>query len=159
MSQAYSYADIESFVSRFWLDPQTGLPAKCYTTPYAYSATFAALAQNGVQTQQIQIQANADFICLDIAIRANIAAAQNESTMTAAFVRLLITDTGSNEQWTNTAQDVENYCTNGQRQTSLPYPRIVQGRSSLQLQATNYAPVAETYSFDIMLEGVQVRRY
>jgi hypothetical protein len=155
----YSYADIESFVSRFWLDPQTGLPAKCYITPYAYSTTFAALAQNGVQTQQIQIQANADFICLDVSVRANIAAAQNESTMTAAFVRLLITDTGSNEQWTNTAQDVENYCSNGQRNTPLPYPRIVQGRSSLQLQATNYAPVAETYSFDVMLEGVHVRRY
>jgi hypothetical protein len=49
---------------------------------------------------------------------------------------------------------------NSQRAVYLPYPRIIQGRSSLSLQATNYSPGGgETYSFDIILEGVHVRAY
>jgi hypothetical protein len=151
---SYSMADIESFVARFWPGRKT------YITPYAYPATFTALAQNGQQTQNINIQANADFLLLGIAFRANIAAAQTESSVTAPFVRMLIVDTGSNEQFTNAAVDLEAMYRNAQRSVYLPYPRIIQGRSSLSLQATNYSPGAgETYSFDIILEGVHVRAY
>jgi hypothetical protein len=152
-TNAYSMADIESFVARFWPGRKT------FISPYAYPATFTAIAQGGQQTQTINIQANADFLLLGIAFRGNIGAAQNESTITAPFVRMLIVDTGSNEQFTNSAVDLEAMYRNGQRLVSLPYPRIVQGRSALSLQATSYAPTNETYSFDIILEGVHVRAY
>ena len=151
--QTYSYADIESFCARFWPG------ARLYITPYAYPITFTALAAASSATGQINIQANADFVLLGIAFRASVAvAAQTESSMTAPFVRLLITDAGSNEQFTNSAVDLEAAYRNGQRVVSLPYPRICQGRSVLQLHASNYS-AAEAYTFDVILEGVHVRAY
>lgn len=157
--KSFSMTEIEGFVSRFWTDPATGGPAQVYIEPYDYSATFTALAQAGNQTQAIQIQANADFLCLAVLFRFNVGAAQNMSTVTAPFVRLLVTDTGSSQQWTNTAQDLLNYGSTIYQDETLMYPRIVQGRSSLQLQLTSYAPTAETYSGDVMLRGVHIRRY
>jgi len=56
------------------------------------------------------------------------AAAQNVSTKTAPLVRMLVTDSGSNEQFTNVAVDLENYSTNGNIINSLTYPRIISGR-------------------------------
>ena len=106
----------------------------------------------------INIAANADFVLLGIHHRAQIGAAQNTSTKTAPFVRALITDSGSNEQFTAQAVDLENYSTNGQIVNNLAYPRIIAGRSTLNISVTNYAPTAETYtSLDVMLEGVLVR--
>ena len=82
------------------------------------------------------------------------------STKTAPFVRLLITDSGSNEQYTAQAVDLENYSQNGIGAHTLPYPRIVSGRSTLTIQATNYAPTAETYTtLDVFLEGLLIRAY
>lgn len=128
-------------------------------TPYAYSATFTALAQNATQTLAININANADFILCEMSARAAIGAAQNQSTVTAPFIRTLIVDTGSNEQFSNQAVDVINYMSSAQKDNPLPYFRIIQGRTALNITVTNYAPVAETYSGEVFLSGVQVRAY
>lgn len=128
--------------------------------PYGYSSTFLGLAQNATQTNVLGITANADFILMGIYHRAQIGAAQNVSTKTAPYARLLISDTGSNEQFSAQPVDLENYGTNGGDSRILPYPRWIGGRSSLALQLTNYAPTAETYtSIDVFLEGVLVRAY
>ena len=154
MNVQYSITDIEAFAARFY----QGRPL--LLTPYGYSTTFAALAQNAVATNIINIAANADFMFLAINHRAQIGAAQTVSSKTAPFVRLLITDSGSNEQYMNAAVDLENYSQNGVGAHSLPYPRIVAGRSTLTVQASNYAPTAETYTIlDVFLEGMLVRAY
>lgn len=128
--------------------------------PYGYTATFAALAQNATQTQIVNITANADFVLTAIRHRAQIGAAQTVSNKTAPFVRMLVTDTGSNEQFTAQAVDLENYSQNGDAVQSLPFPRFIGGRTSLTVQATNYAPTAETYTtLDVFFEGVLVRTY
>lgn len=128
--------------------------------PYGYTATFAALAQNASQTQMLSVTANADFVLTSIAHRARVAAAQTVENKTAPFVRILITDSGSNEQFTAQAVDLENYSTNGVGDKFLPMPRWIGGRTALNIQATNYAPTAETYStLDVFLTGILVRRY
>lgn len=153
--QAITPRDIEAFVSRMYKD---GRQFTC--VPYAYTTTFAALAQNGVATNQINIAANADFVLLEIRHRAQIGAAQTVSTKTAPFVRMLVTDSGTNEQFTAAAVDLENYSTNGPGERPLFYPRFLQGRTSLSVQVTNYAPTAETYtSLDVVFAGVLVRTY
>jgi len=137
-----------------------GPEARLTVVPYAYPIQFVTLAQNASSTAQLSITANADFVWLGLAYRAAIAAAQNVSTKTAAFLRLLITDSGSNEQFTSAAVDLENYSTNGGDARDLPYPRWIGGRSALTFQLTNYAPTAETYSsIDILLSGVLVRKF
>jgi len=153
----YSFLALQAWISALYNMNGGG---NLFITPYGYTATFLALAQNAVQTQQVAITANADFVLTGVKHRAQIGAAQTVSTKTAPFVRLLITDSGSNEQYTAQAVDLENYSRNGVGQNDLPYPRFVPGRTSLTLQATNYAPTAETYtSLDVFLQGVLVRRY
>lgn len=126
--------------------------------PYAYPVTFLALAQNVNATQQLQIQANADFLITDVSFRAQIGAAQTVSTKTAPFVRMLVTDSGSNQQFTNAAIDLENYASNDAKIRMLPFPRLVQGRSALTVSVTNYSPGAgETYtSLEIVFNGVEI---
>jgi len=150
-----SLSEINAFVAQHWQDP-IGNPLRCFVSPYAYSVTFSSLAQSTSATQQLTIQ-NIDFVLLEMSFRANIGAAQTESSITAPFVRLLVTDNGSGEQFSNSAIDLEALLSNGQKESALPYPRILQGKSTLSLQATNYAPTAETYSFDVVFSGVQVR--
>ena len=150
--QRYSFLDIQSFASQIY----GGKPL--LMVPYAYTVTFTALAPGAQQSQSLSITANADFILTALRYRASIGTAQNVSTKTAAYARVLITDSGSNEQFTNAAVDLENYSTNGGDSRDLPFPRFLQGRTALTFQMTNYAPTAETYStIDLFLEGVLVR--
>ena len=150
----YSFLDIEAFASRFYGG------AKLLITPYAYNITFLALAQNTSATATLNIAANADFIMLTARTRAQIGAAQLVSTVTAPFVRMLLIDSGSGEQFTQQPIDLLNYGGIDVCEHNLPYPRIIAGKSTITMTVTNYAPTAETYtSLDVMLEGVQVRAY
>jgi hypothetical protein len=152
-SSSYSIADIEAFASRFYQG------RSLLITPYAYTITFSALTAGATASQVINIAANADFMALMFHHRANVAAAgQTVSNKTAPLVRLLVTDSGSNEQFTNAAVDIENYSTNGNIINDLPYPRIVSGRSTLTLQVTSYE-ASQTLNLDISIEGVLVRAY
>lgn len=155
MSSKFSPSDVMDFVRAIYGAQRVNI------VPYGYTVTFTALAQGAQQTAQLNITGNADFILTEIKARSGISAAQNVSTKTAPYVRLLITDSGSNEQFTNAAVDLENYATNGDSEAGgLPYMRFIAGRTSLTMVATNYAPTAETYAtIDIFLEGVLVRAF
>ena len=152
-SDQNSFADIEAFASKFY----QGRPL--LLTPYGYNLTFSSLAAGTSATQTVNIAANADFIITTLHHRANVAAAgQNVSTKTAPLARILITDSGSNEQFTNSAVDLENYSTNGNIINHLPYPRIVSGRSTLTVQLTSFE-ASQTLNIDVFFEGVLVRAY
>lgn len=148
----YGPLELQSFLAQFYDG------AKLTVVPFAYSATFTGLAPAAVANQIITIAANADFLLLAIHHRASInAAAQTVSTKTAPFVRMLITDQGSSESFTNTAVDLETYGQNDAKPNALPFPRLIGGLTSLNLQVTNYS-AAETYLLDVYLEGLRVRK-
>ena len=152
-SQSFTIGEIEAFVSKFY----AGRPL--LLTPYGYNLTFSSLAAGATATQSLNIAANADFVALTVHHRANVAAAgQNVSTKVAPLARILVTDSGSNEQFTNAAVDLENYSTNGNIIKTLPYPRIIPGRSTLQVQLTSYE-ASQTLNVDVFFEGVLVRAY
>lgn len=152
-SEAYSIADIEAFASKFYQGRALLL------TPYGYNLTFSSLAAGTSATQTVNIAANADFIITGLHHRANVAAAgQNVSTKVAPLARILITDSGSNEQFTNSSVDLENYSTNGNIINKFDYPRIVSGRSTLTVQLTSYE-ASQTLNIDVFFEGVLVRAY
>ena len=154
-NQHYSLLEIQAFANQIY----GGRPL--IIVPYGYSLTFTSLAQNATATQQLSITANADFILTGIMYRASIGSAETVSNKTAAFVRMLVTDSGTNEQFTNAPVDIENYATNGASQVGgFPYPRFISGRTALTVTATNFSgAVAQTYSFDLYFEGVLVRTY
>lgn len=149
----YSIESVQRFIAPSYRGRQIGL------LPYAYSLTFTSFAQNATASQQLSIQASADFLLLGVKYRAQIGTAQTISNKTAAFVRMLITDNGSGEQFTASAVDLENYCANGRTEAGvLPYPRLIAGRSSLTVALTGYQPTAETYTtIDLLFEGVNIR--
>lgn len=148
----YEPTILEAFLSRFYEGRQLTI------VPYAYSAVFLALAPATTANQIITIAANADFCLLAIHYKAWLGVTQVVGTKQTAFCRLLITDTGSSESFTNTAVDLENYAQNDAKCNALPYPRLIGGLTSLNLALTNYAPLAETYTgIEIFLEGVRVR--
>ena len=152
-STSYSIADIEAFASRFYQG------RALLITPYAYTITFAALTAASTQSQVINIAANADFMALMFHHRATVSgAAQTVSNKVAPLVRILVTDSGSNEQFTNAAVDIENYSTNGNIVNDLPYPRIVSGRSTLTVQVSSYE-ASVSLNLDVSIEGVLVRAY
>lgn len=151
----YTIPNLKSFLAPLYKGRQVGI------LPYAYPMTFLALTQAAVQTQQLQIAANADFCMLGLKYHAQIGAIQNVSTKTVAYVRALITDNGSGEQITSAAVDLENLANNGPHGVgsgAFPYPRLLAGRTSLTVQLTGYQPTAETYTtIDLLFEGLQVR--
>ena len=108
-SESFSISDIEQFASRFY----GGRPL--LLTPYAYNTTFTTLTQSTTQTATVNITANADFILTQLHHRAvvDLTTAQTSASKNAPYVRILITDSGTNEQFTNSAVDLENYSTNG----------------------------------------------
>jgi hypothetical protein len=152
-SDSYSPSDIESFASKFY----QGRPL--LLTPYAYVLTFSSLTAGSTQTQTLNITANADFIFLQLHHHANVAnAAQTVNNKTAPLATILITDSGTNEQFTNAAVDLESYSTNGNIINNLAYPRIISGRSTLTVQLTSYE-ASQTLNIYLSFDGVLVRAF
>lgn len=149
----HSISELETFAARFY-PPGTRL----LLIPYGYPVTFSAVAAAGTQTQTLAITANADFIHTATAFRATIAGAVvTVSTIGAPQWRLLITDSGTNEQFTSAQMDLSNFASKGNAfSEDHPYPRIISGRSTLTLQVTSYE-AAQAYSVDLALLGVLVR--
>lgn len=153
---AYTIADLESYVSRFY----QGRPL--LITPYAYNLTFTPtqLAAGATTSRVINIAANADFVATEFAYHAasGTPASQTTANEDIPFIRMLVTDSGSNEQFTNAAVDINTYASREAFLRPLPYPRIVSGRSTLTVQLTNYSSTVP-YSLDLTLNGVLVRAY
>lgn len=149
-----NWSEIEAFISRFY----KGVPM--LIVPYAYPIPFSAVTQNATQTQVINIAANADFIFLGMRHRAWLAAAgQTVTTKNAPIGRILLIDSGSNEQFTQAPIQLDNYSTNDAKVLDLPYPRVIAGRTTITAQYTNNSPAAESQNVEIALVGVQVRAY
>ena len=150
----YSVMEIQAFANQIY----GGRPL--VLMPYGYTVSFASMTAGATQTQTISITANADFILTQVKTRTSDASSQTVSNKNAPYFRLLITDSGTNEQYTNSAVDTENYSTNGNTQSGLlPYPRFISGRTSLTLTLTSYTAIVSTQSMDVFLEGVLVRTY
>ena len=153
---AYTIADLESYISRFY----QGRPL--LITPYAYNLTFTStqLAAGSTTSQVINIAANADFVATEFAFHTASGTPTSQTTANEdiPFIRMLVTDSGSNEQFTNAAVDINTYASREAFLRPLPYPRIVSGRSTLTVQLTNYSTTA-AYGIDLTVNGVLVRAY
>lgn len=152
----FSFADIQAFANMVY----AGRPF--ILTPFAYPVVFTSLAQNASSTASLSITANADFILTRIRYRAWISSAGlTYNTTVIPNVQILVTDTGSNEQFTNTSVDLANWgYNNSQAVGALPYPRYIAGRTALSVAVTNNSPASETYGrLEILFEGCLARQY
>jgi hypothetical protein len=151
----YSILEIQSFLNQLY----GGRPLS--VVPYGYTITFTDLVSPDVtSTQTLGITANADFVLLAIKYRQTANASQTVSNKLASLYRVLITDSGSNEQFTNSAVELESYATNGNTdQGLLPYPRFLAGRTTLTVTVSSFSTLVSTTTLDLFLEGVLVRSY
>lgn len=151
----YTILEIQAFLNQLY----GGRPL--VVVPYGYTVTFSGLVSPNVSsTQTLAITANADFVLTQIKARTSDSSAQTISNKNAPYYRILITDSGSNEQFTNAATDLEIYSTNGNTmQGLLPYPRFLSGRTSLTVVLTSYTSLVATQNIDVYFEGLLVRTY
>lgn len=153
-SSGFSLLELQAYANQIY----QGRPI--LMVPYAYNVTFSGVTALSTQTQSLSITANADFILTRILSRTADATAQTISNMNAPYARILITDSGSNEQYTNNAIDLMNYTSVGQSDLGdLPYPRFVSGRTALTLVLTEYGNIPGPQTIDVSLQGVLVRTY
>jgi len=163
--QVDNYNSIEAFVRRVYNphgDP--ALDAKLSIQPYAYRVGFAAVAPGASPQSVVNIAANADFVLTAPRFHAVIDAAGVANHDNYPLIRVLMTDTGSQEQLMSEAVDLQSYF--GHPLTAefqLTYPRIISGRSGLSVQITNYSNIMtapETYVLvELTLAGFLVRGF
>ena len=149
----FGIAEIQSFLAMTYRNAKLGV------VPYGYTLSFVGITTTIPGSQQLSIQANADFLLLRISHRANVGAVQNVGNKTAPHLRMLVTDSGSGEQFTSAPVDLELISSNDAKMRDLPFPRLITGKSSLNIAISSWAPTPETYAVDILFEGLQVRVY
>lgn len=151
---AYNFRDIEAFVSRFYNGSKLSL------TPYNYTLTFSNLTAGATALQTLNFQANADFVMLGISYFTNLHSTPHGltySSMPIPLVRALLTDSGSSQPMMNSATNLNSLAEQGAFSEKSPYyPRFLSGRSSLQVQLTNFSDT-EAYDIDFVLHGVNVQ--
>lgn len=126
---------------------------------FAYNATFTGLAGGTNATQNIAIQADSDFDLQKLTFTADIAiAAVTVSTLVVPLCNILITDTGTGEQFSDVAVPINSLFGNGQLPFILPRARRIAARSSLTITATNRT-AATTYNFQLSFVGEKIYNY
>lgn len=136
-------------------------------TPYTYNIDFDAIAAAGTEYQQLQIQANADFILTSL----NCQVATSVGNPLLFSAKCLITDNSSGEQFSNAPMLIPTFLVNASPLLSgiavaataqgveLPYPLFIQGRTSLTVMVQNTLLVATYTDLTIQLNGVLARKY
>ena len=156
--QGYSFKDLNDFLQATYVD-ENGSPYALQVQPYSYPVRFANVAQNVTAPGSLPINSDGDFICLGLSHQAfSIATALTEATAIQTQARLMIVDTGSQQRWFDSDAALEVVSANAATELrTFPVPRIVKGRSSLQVSLTNLANAALTC--DLLFLGFMVRRF
>ena len=152
----YTMADLENFIRRnYRLDGNVQISIE----PYAYELAFTTLASGDTQTGTIQIQANADLVLTSPRFRCVQDSTDAALRDVVPEIKLLLTDSGSQQQLMNTGVDISTYFGQiGRAPYDLMYPRIISGRSAMVIQAQNYGTV--TYErLELTFAGVLVKGF
>lgn len=159
--QVDNYNAIEAFVRRIYNpDGDPNVDRTLVIQPYAYTVEAELTLAGSPSSEVIQIAANADFVLTDLTFTAF-------DTLTPAAditpaVLLTLTDIGSQQPLTSEAIMLPTLAVKASGSArNYVYPRIISGRSGLQVQMQN---VSGTVSLDLdyyvylSLIGVQVYR-
>jgi hypothetical protein len=120
---------------------------------YTYSILFN-FATNAVQAGVINIDANLDFIIQSGTYKKDSGAAQTASGELISDATVLITDTGTGKQFSNQPIYVSTMFGNGQFPFVWPEPRLVRGKSTLQIQVQEFD--GSTNLLQLNFQGVNI---
>ena len=123
---------------------------------FIYGITFPSIAPGATATDNIQIQADADFEVQKLTQFSDIAAAaQTVSTQVLPLVTVLIVDSGSGRQLMNEAVAIPALFGDGRIPFILPTPRIFAARSNVTFTLVNF-DAAVTYQVRLSLIGTKL---
>ena len=110
---------------------------------FIYEAQATTIAAGGVDTDTIQIQADAHFVWQKAVFEADLAGvAQTESTRIIPNVNIQITDTGSNRQLFFNPVPIPNVFGMSGLPFILPNPRLFVKTSTIQIDFTSFEVAA-----------------
>jgi len=122
---------------------------------YVYNVNFAALAPAATATDNVAVEADANFILVKLSGFADIAAAaQNYDTRVVPLVDIQITDTGSGRQLLNGDTRWSNIVGWGEIPYILPIRRKWKANSTIRVAVTNF-DAAVTYNLQLSFSGIK----
>lgn len=137
-------------------DPNKQILVEDFFT-YSTPNPFSNIAVGGNATQQIQIQADSDFLIQKLCYYTNTAnVAQTANSIPIPNLSCIITDTGSGRQLMNTAIPVANIFGTGQNPFILPKPKLIAASSNLQIQVFNFDAAVATQQLYLAFIGVKI---
>lgn len=123
---------------------------------YTYAINFSSLANGTSATDIINIENEAYFKVQKLTYVADLAlAAQTSSTTIVPLVTIVITDTGSGRQLSNTPISIPALFGTAELPFILPTPKVYKPRSSISITVANYS-AATTYNLRINLHGAKI---
>jgi len=123
---------------------------------FVYQEDFSALASGASATGNINIQADSDFLLQKLTYAADIAAAAfTDSTRPIPECTIIITDTGSGRQLSESAVPIPAFFGTGELPFILPTPRLFLARSTISLVVTNF-DAAVTYNLRLSFIGYKL---
>jgi hypothetical protein len=123
---------------------------------FIYHIDFPSIASGASATDNIQIQADADFETQKLTYFSDIAGAvQTLSTQVVPLVTVLITDAGSGRQLMNVPVSIPELFGDGRIPFILPTPRIFAARSNITFTLANFS-AATTYRVRLSLIGTKL---
>lgn len=113
---------------------------------FIYTTGRFSVAPAAQATQNIAIQADADFEIVKLTAFSDLAgAAQTRATQVVPNVNVLITDTGAGRQLMNVAVPLNSMFGTAQEPFILPIPKIIKARSNLQIVITSFEAANTDY--------------
>ena len=123
---------------------------------FIYGIDFPSIVAGATATDNIQIQADADFEIQKLTQTSDIAgAAQTVSTQVVPLITVLIVDSGSGRQLMNVAVAVGSLFGDGRIPFILPTPRIIAARSNITFTMVNFS-ASTTYRIRLSLIGTKL---
>jgi len=125
---------------------------------YTYQSEITSIAAGANASDNINIQADSDFILYKLSFFADIGAAgQTADTRVLPLVTIQITDTGSGRQVFDGPLPIPAIFGDGQLPFILPSPRRFAANSTIALSYANY-DAADTYQLFLAFVGLKIYR-
>jgi hypothetical protein len=125
---------------------------------FSYPVRFTAVAENDVDTINVQIDAGSDFYLTALSYFATLDSATAGVTVSSYLVpavTILLTDTGSNRQLMNNPVPLASIAGDGNHPHRLIHPRLFLRNSNIQVVLQSYDP--DTYdNLWLNLEGFRI---
>lgn len=127
---------------------------------FIYPAVVSSIANGATAKEQINIEADSDFVIQKITCFADIAGAvQTDSSRVLPLVTMQVTDTGSSERMFNEPVSIPSICGKADSPFILTVPYLVRANANMTIDFANYSAGTTYANLYVNFIGYKVRKY